>query len=271
MMWLVRAAVILVFVLLSACAGVSQYLVGHVDEDPNRQSLDDPQNTILLIYNHGSQPEFSLDHCYPNSWTTPAVIKRLNGRQISGRTVRVYGLCSNGFLGNYNHRARQGEAKVVKRSRKIAAEIERFQAMGVPKEQIFLAGHSAGAWASLLLMSEGEAGANAVIGFSPAFAGRSDGRSLGWQRLRQQHIESLTDAGSIPALIYAVEEDEFEPADALVFLRSVDGVQLERRSARAECHSKNAHRLAFQACFANVEVDVIEDFIRQRLRVDKLP
>jgi len=265
MMLLRSFVLLLLWGLLTGCAGVSQFVPADLLAPDSDQQLVDPQHTLLIIYNHGSQPEFDRDYCVPNGWTTPGVIRSLSGHLINGYQVRVFGLCSNGGIGSYNHRVRSGEPKVMKRVRKIEETVREFQAQGVAPERIFLAGHSAGGWASLLVKQRGEVALNGVIAFAPAFAGPRATRSPGWQALRAAQIDDLKQAGAIPALVYGVEEDPFESAKALTFLSAIPGVELQRMSANGECHSRDPHRLAFSRCFARQQMAAIEAFIRRRL------
>lgn len=256
---------LLLWGLLTGCAGVSRFVPSDPLEVNADQSLANPQQTLLIIYNHGSRQEFSRDYCFPDSWTTPAVIRALAGQQIKALSVRVFALCSNAGIGNYNHHARSGEPKVMKRVRKIEQTVREFQALGVPPEQIFLAGHSAGAWASLLVMRREAVKVSGVIALAPAFAGRKAIRSSGWQALREQQIDYLKQAEAMPALIYGVVDDPYESAQELGFFEAIPGVQLQRLSNADECASRDPHRLVFAACFARDHGAEIARFIGQRL------
>lgn len=231
-------------------------------------ALAQPEDKILLIYNHGSQAENKRDYCYPNSWTTPTVIKRLSGEILAGLEVVVYGFCSPWRLGGYSHLLRLGEPKVLKRAKSLEALVQQFQQQGVPARQIFLVGHSAGGWASLLVLRRGLVEVNSAIAFAPAFAGKKADRSEGWQYLRQQQINYLSEVNDMPSLIYAFEGDAFNAPADLLFLNKIPGVtfvQENNRFGMRECGALAGHRAVFTSCFANARGEQVRAFIVSQL------
>ncbi len=253
--------------LIGGCANHSQFIAAE-------PVLPLDANSIVLIYNHGSGQEFSHDQCRPNGLTTPRVVKQLAQARIAERPVVVYGLCFQRW-GDYRHHDREGEPKVVKRAKAIEETVRRFQQQGIAPGRIFLVGHSAGAWASLLVVRRAEVVVAGVIGFAPAFAGPAANRSEGWLALREAQVEYLMQAPQIEALIYAFEGDAFNPPEALAFLQEIDGVQL-RALAADEIDGRpcgglwggNSHRTAFDDCFADTQYEQIVDYIESRLRRD---
>ncbi len=261
----------LLSVCMSGCASYSQYVPANITDSHTPFSLLHPENKILIIYNHGSQAENKKDYCYPNSWTTPSVIKRLSGDVINGLEVVVYGFCSPWRFGGYNGALRMGEPKVLKRAKSLEILVKQFIEHGVPGNRIFLAGHSAGAWASLLVARRGEVEFNSVIGFAPAFSGKEADRSEGWWELRNQHVDYLQQAQYLPALIYAFESDPFNDPSDLSFLGTIAGVvlinsdELPGATDGNDCPEPRGHRGPFKSCFSETQLSVIRDYIQQRL------
>lgn len=258
---------------LWGCANYSQYVPASFADEHTPTAISDPDQKILLIYNHGSQPEHKKDYCYPNGWTTPTLIKNLSGEKINGLEIVVYAYCSPWRFGGYNSILRMGEPKVIKRAKSIEQLIEKFIDNGVASEHIFLVGHSAGAWASLLVARRGNISFNSVIGFAPAFSGKRKSRSEGWWYLRDQQIEYLQQASSLHALIYAFESDPYNDVEALKFLRNINGIVListddmTNIARENNCSPPSGHRGSFKDCFTQTQLNVITEYIKQRITV----
>lgn len=233
----------------------------------SRQSitLADVDRKILLIFNHGSKQSGQEDFCEPNGRTTPDVIKQLQGETVDGREILVYEFCTEsigikGILGSKNRG----------RVREIETLVRDFQKQGVPARQIFLAGHSAGAWASLMVARRNNVDFNAVIAFAPANSGKKKHRSRrGWARLTRL-IRYMSDARSIPALVYAFDNDEFNDTETLGFLRGLQGVTFVNYDGRdiagVTCKPlADIHRTAFKTCFSITQKRFILDYIDKRL------
>lgn len=231
--------------------------------------LDDASDTVLLIYNHGSQEEFIPDSCDPGR-DVPEVVRRLADRPLAGKKVLVYVFCTPSRVGEYVHETRTGEPKVIKRARDIEELVDRFTAAGLPGRNIFLVGHSAGAWASLLVARRETIDVNAVIGFAPAFAGPKATRSPGWSDLHREQSRYLQTASSLDALVFAFEGDSYVDVSELESVISVPGIDFVRVSRGSNydftCGLTAPHRRAFTQCFEEFAAPRIRAFIEQRLR-----
>ena len=245
---------------LSACAGPGAF----INEDLRGTKLPDPQRVILVIYTHGSVGNASRDPCLPlggpmsGAYAVPEVIRELE-TDNEGSPLVVYALCDPSMgteLGKQLEKQRpapcrdkipasgvgwprdESQIKVCLRARKITEQVRLLVAEnpGLERDRIFLAGTSAGAWASLLAMDlaqrSGAPLANAVIGFAPAFSGKISQRSRGWQKIRTKHMTFLTGEDgkqpsySLPALLFGFEGDPYETPAALASLSSRDGIAL---------------------------------------------
>lgn len=231
--------------------------------------LDNASDAVLLIYNHGSQEEFIPDRCDPDE-DIPEVVRRMAERPLGGKKVIVYGFCTPSRVGEYVHETGAGEPKVVKRAHDIEDLVDRFTATGVPGRNIFLVGHSAGAWASLLVARGGNVDVNAVIGFAPAFAGPKATRSPGWVDLYNEQSRYLQTAASLNALIFAFEGDRYGEVSDIKWAVSAPGIDFVPVSRGAyndfTCRLTTPHRSVFTRCFEDLAAPRIRAFIEQRLR-----
>lgn len=229
-------------------------------------SLRQPRDSLLVIFNHGSEAEFVADRCAPRGETTPEVVRDLAGARVAGHTVRVFAFCTPSRIGAFHHHSGEGEAKVIARARDIARLVAGFRAAGVPARQIFLFGQSAGAWASLLTAAERPAAIGGVVGFAPAFAGPREERAAGWWALRERLAARIAGARHLPALLFAFPGDRFEPPEDLAFLGGIAGVELrDLAAAPPACAASRPHRTAFTPCFAAAERQTILNFLAARM------
>lgn len=231
--------------------------------------FDDPSDTVVLIFNHGSGPEFTPDRCKREK-DVPQVIRKLDHRRLGGKQVIVYAYCTPSRVGEYRHESRTGEPKVVKRARDIEELVGDFMAAGFPSRNIFLIGHSAGAWASLLVARRRNVDFNSVIAFGPAFAGRKATRSQGWWDLHRKQSAYLRRAPGLNAMVFAFEGDTYSDISELGSTFGAPGtkfVTVTRAAGRnGDCRKVATHRGAFTKCFEDFAGQRISSFIEQRLR-----
>jgi len=254
--------------LLAGCASPGGVVVppGHDHARAPAPHLE-PEG-ILLLYAHGSRQEYLRDRCFPNSLTTPRWLRRFAGRRVAGQPVSVYAVCTPSRTGEFAHAERTGEPKVVKRAHDLETVVARFVDAGFAPGRIFLLGHSAGGWASLLAIHDGQPPVAGAIAFAPAFAGPLRTRSAGWQWLRDTQAERLAGGEHLPALVFAYRGDRFEAPAALEFLRNVPGVRMIELDT-AGCGNIDPHRGVFSACVMDDrERRRILRFIEQRLAAD---
>lgn len=218
-------------------------------------SLAEPEALLLVIYSHGSRPEFRRDRCRPRGDTTPEVVRDLAGLPAGDLTVAVFALCTQALTGSFEARSGIGEPKVVERAREIAELARRFTEAGVPPRRIVLAGQSAGGWASLLAAARGDLPLGGVIAFAPAFAGRSEGRPEAWQVLREAQAAELVETlaadprQGTPLLVYAFAGDPYEAPAELAFLGALPEATMRSGPPAAECAPHEPHLRAFADCF----------------------
>ncbi len=303
-----RSGALLVLMLLlvdaspSLAAGApSQFVPGGQTE----RVLGDPANDILIIFTHGSGGNTRIDHCDPpggsmtGAFGVPEVLRELTADDPK---VRVWAFChrDHGRPGSEdveatrtapcgNRDMRETHIKVCLRAMAIEAEIGDFMRLnpGLTSDRIFLAGTSAGGWASLLVslwdserQARGKARlANGAIAFAPAFNGkRVDRWDWGpfhsWQRIRETHRAALMGPGpTVDALVFSFECDAYETPDDHAGFQERPGVQLicappEGKSCGGGAIAHSCNRRDW---FASAYKGDITRFMRQRLGLPVQP
>jgi pimeloyl-ACP methyl ester carboxylesterase len=273
-MRIVFAALLLICAALAQPA-VAQVLPSHYGEG-ELPPLDNPDKTIILLFSHGSGQEFINDPCemqkYNAAYGVPAIVHDLYGQTIGNLKIIVDGYCTPTRRGYYDMNSYTGDPKVLLRSKDIQARAKSFAAAGVPVRQIFLVGHSAGGWASLMAKVRNPGIANAVIAFSPAFAGQHKTRKPGWQWLQDKYVDEIRKAPRLDALVFAIENDAFETPQTLKFLSVIPGVTeivlSDNKIDGVACDSStSSHALVRNPCFRQTQHDRLKAFIVQRLAV----
>jgi len=245
--------------------------------------ITDKENTLLLIWNHGSYPDHKVDKCkkkpkFGYEWegaVIPAVLN-LHNKKINNLTIKIYRLCSGvrGMSSSDQGKIRKlikkgqkidsySELKQQKRQNIILNKVDEFLNDGF--ENIVLVGNSAGGWASLNLMSRFPEKFRGVIAINPAFAGPK----IEWQKelpewgfFREQQINIFKQSDSLNAILFAHTNDEFEDPDTLSFFKefkdldfinyselkptSCDWADVERKMLIDDGHS-----IPQSSCFAN--------------------
>lgn len=236
--------------------------------------LADPTTTAVLIYNHGSRSESQTDLCNPlaeDGNTTPSIVRALAGDTLAGRQLAVFVFCTGTKIGSFRSNGGGGTPKLAGRREDIAQLVDAFRDAGQPPELLFLMGHSAGGFASLLVESASPEAQNAVIAFAPAFAGRRSDRSPAWQELRQTYVRELKRGGPADALVYAFQGDPYNRPEDLAFLAGIPGVTLIQhfnlgRGDGVGCGFADPHRTVFLDCFVRAQEETLRRYLAGRLR-----
>ena len=256
-----------------------------MDDKGNPYSTDkiiDKENTLLLIWNHGSGPDNKIDKCkkkpkFGYEWegaVIPAVLN-LHNKKINGLTIKIYRLCSGvrGMSTHYQKEIRKLiekgkkidlhlEYKQQKRQNIILDKADEFLNNGFKK--IILVGYSAGGWASLNLISKFPDKFKGAIAINPAFAGHKIDweRDPEWGFVRDQQIDIFKQKDSLKALLFAHSNDVFETPQTLSFFKLfnniefIDYSELKPTSCNwADIDKKmsieNGHVIPQSSCFTN--------------------
>ena len=137
----------------------SGFLSGEWKLDTNF-NINNPADKIIIIYNHGSaeNDKPSKDCVWKNNirnWTL------LSKSQVKKKEILVYSLCSDHLGGDdwkifwkKKNVQYKGTPKLEKRVQANFDIIEKFINLGVPNNQIFLAGQSCGGWTTMMFLSK---------------------------------------------------------------------------------------------------------------------
>jgi hypothetical protein len=128
--------------------------------------------------------------------------------------------------------------------------MERFVALGVPPQEIVVAGQSFGGSAALIFAAQNPDRLNSVIVLLPGRGLAKFGRDLrvGNMRCRWQ---SVIRGIAVPALIYGVEGDDISPLQNLEFLagnRSIERRRIANRNGGTLCDVE-PRLFVFTSCF----------------------
>lgn len=221
---------------------------------PPREAVPaDPAQSVVLIFSHGTYRPQRRHQCN-EARDVPAVVRDIAA--ANGWILRY--LCSaatdDGVDGSYTY----------KRADEILAAVAALRAKGVAARRIFLLGHSAGGWSSLIAARKDASGFNAIVAFAPAFAGprHEEAQYPKWRRqLAPQQTDYIRQARRIDALIIAYSDDDFDRPAELAPLESIPGVRLLAFDA-----CQRGHGTTYSDCFREGAKVEIEDYIKARLK-----
>lgn len=264
---------------LAGCAGVGE---------PTQVAPLAP-GEVLVVYHHGSNLEWLSDGCRPSppgfaagDLELPAVLAELDRDPF----VRVVAVCTN-TVGDREARhleagrampctPAEGASRAARRQLKVCkrAKLMREWLAGLapapPRERVFFAGRSAGAWASLLLAAGSDRPFNAVIAFAPAFSGDVNARRRlpALNATRKAHYRYLESRAALPALAFGSKGDPYEdPEDqtGLARLRAVPEFHLVVLPDDGSTCQFGPHFCADVASFVGKELPLIEAYILCRV------
>ncbi len=200
------------------------------------QKIDDPQNKILLIYNHGQKT-----HDRPSSdcaWKGGMKnMSSLVGKKVKDKEIVVYLFCTGKLKGDDYKRfwnkkkfkePYKGKPKLEKRLDANLKLIEDFVDQGFKKKQIFLTGRSCGGWMTMMLLSRYQDIVAGGISFVPECYGRLTGmykvKKVGVEEalkkfkekdgpgpanMRQMQIDEIKKSKNLPVLVFTHPKDPF--------------------------------------------------------------
>ena len=200
------------------------------------QKIDDPQNKILLIYNHGQK-----NHDGPSSdcaWKGGMKnMSSLVGKKVKDKEIVVYLFCTGKLKGDDYKRLwnkkkfeepYKGKPKLEKRLDANLKLIEDFVDQGFKKKQIFLTGRSCGGWMTMMLLSRYQDIVAGGISFVPECYGRltkmykvkkvgveealkkfKEKDGPGPANMRQMQIDQIKKSKNLPVLVFTHPKDPF--------------------------------------------------------------
>ena len=199
-------------------------------------NIDDPKNKIIIIYNHGQN---SNDKAHKSECIWVNQIRNqasLVNKEINGKKIMVYNLCSNDFAGDMSLKKHWwksktpyvGKHKLDKRVEKNLELVEKFISIGVPRKQIIISGHSCGGLLTLMLLSAHPEKVGGGISYMQACFGKlslsykvkkvGPEKALekfakkypGPAQLRARQINNIKQSDNVPVLAFTHPKDKWE-------------------------------------------------------------
>ena len=244
----------------------SGFLSGEWKLDTNFE-VKDPKNKILVIFNHGQD-----DHDKPSKncvWKNGIRnIASLSGEKIKGKEILVYNFCTDHLGGDDWKRLwknkfefpYKGITKLDKRVNANLDLIEKFEKLGIPNNQIFIAGQSCGGWATMMLISKypekvagGISTHHACYGkLSKKYKVKKNGAEKALKNfkkkrpgpafLRENQIKEISNSKNLPVLAFTHPKDPF---DGLLsdWVEKIPGVKRIIISEDYKINNKNCRRI----------------------------
>ena len=246
------------------------------------ENISDKKNIILIVYTHGSQGEQTLDKCNKKWNKVPPIILNLHDKKIKDLKVKVYHLCSGvrGWTENhwrkmddiYKNSSKDNFSKIIKddfdrikfngakqfrKQKVIINKVDELINLGF--ENIILAGHSAGGWASITLKSKYPNKISGTIAINPAFSGKLNNRREWkfWELVRTYGVSQIDLKNLNNTIIYVHDKDSWETSKTLSFL-NLNNVMYKDIS-KSDCKAKlifgKHHGIPLTKCFAESDVN----------------
>jgi len=202
-------------------------------------NIDDPENKIILIYNSGQDhhdiPRSNLKDC--TNTIDIFALATLVSTKINNKEIMLYILCTQKLAGDdenlWNKKKfkepYKGTTKLDKAANLNLKLIDNFVKIGIPVNQIFLTGHSCGAWMTFMLMAKHPNKVAGGIVTMPACYGKltenTKVKKIGVKKglekfrkkngdgpanLRQNQINEIKKSKNLPILVFTHPEDPFD-------------------------------------------------------------
>ena len=240
-------------------------------------NISDKKNTILIVYTHGSLNDQTIDKCSKNWNKVPPIISNLHNKKIKDFKVKIYYLCSGVRGWTENHWRKMGErykhvkknnfSKIIKddfdvikfngakqslKQKVIINKVEELINLGF--ENIILAGHSAGGWASITLKSKYPNKISGAIAINPAFAGKINNRREWkfWELVRNYGVSQIDLKNLNNTIIYVHDKDGYETPKTLSFLNlnTVVYKDISKSTCKPKLIFGKHHGIPLTKCFA---------------------
>jgi hypothetical protein len=204
----------------------------------------------IVVYSHGQKYEHKPEGC----WWLNGPPSTLKSTAVAAG-YKVFHFCKEAV-------ERPGDrpgSYIYKRVDLLKAKVQQLiEKEGYRPENIVLAGHSAGAWTSLMLVSKDARLAKKVrvIAFAPSCCGTQAERagSPPWRRARTEQIADLLSGASFRALTFSYDDDEYENTASLQFLTKLS------RLVPSNCG--RGHDTYRNDCKAEETAERIADFLK---------
>lgn len=203
--------------------------------------INDAADKKIIIYMHGMASPTTQSSCkdleHPKP---PQALTSL----LDAQTLLLY-ICSNAVDRN-TEQPYSGEY-VFGRVQEFTEIVNAVKAAGVPAQNIYLSGHSAGGWSALMTAAElGPDNIAGVIAFAPAFAGtrQTQQKYSRWKKVRTSQQQTMISQQPIHALVFVWDDDTFETPSSLKFLQDTFPTTVELKSSNCQ----KGHITTFNDC-----------------------
>lgn len=246
----------LLALILAGCAGPKSYFHAGGATSLPAMDLSSPDRTIVVLYTAGADSNDSPAPCREGGGVPP-VLLALAGVVLNGKTVVIHGYCP-ASVGNMA----AGQSMSEARAPELEQVIRGYLAQGIAERNIFVAGHSMGGWAAILVAARRQVEIGGVIAFAPANGVWTRDRRGPYQWAAYARQRTATESlPRLEALIYMFERDPFNGPEDLAFLQAVPGVDYVAAPA---CAPGSPHNTASRGCFRDAEQERIRRFIADR-------
>jgi predicted alpha/beta hydrolase family esterase len=240
-------------------------------------NISDKKNTILIVYTHGSLNDQTIDKCSKNWNKVPPIISNLHNKKVKDFKVKIYYLCSGVRGWTKNHWKKMSEryknvkkanfskiikddfdkikfngAKQFRKQKVIINKVDELINLGF--ENIILAGHSAGGWASITLKSKYPNKIPGAIAINPAFAGKINNRREWkfWELVRNYGVSQIDLKNLNNTIIYVHDKDGYETPKTLSFLNlnTVVYKDISKSTCKPKLIFGKHHGIPLTKCFA---------------------
>ena len=240
-------------------------------------NISDKKNTILIVYTHGSLNDQTIDKCSKNWNKVPPIISNLHNKKVKDFKVKIYYLCSGVRGWTKNHWKKMSEryknvkkanfskiikddfdkikfngAKQFRKQKVIINKVDELINLGF--ENIILAGHSAGGWASITLKSKYPNKIPGAIAINPAFAGKINNRREWkfWELVRTYGVSQIDLKNLNNTIIYVHDKDGYETSRTLSFLNlnTVVYKDISKSTCKPKLIFGKHHGIPLTKCFA---------------------
>ena len=245
--------------------------------------ISNKENTILIIYNHGSDNDQKLDKCSSVWNKIPPAILQLHDQKIKNLQIKLYHLCSG--VRGWSRKEQNKMWKAHEKSGKLSYELTDKEGVPFIKKQkqllkqkiiidkiddftkqgfnnIVLAGHSAGAWSSITLKSQFPKKIDGVIAFHPGVAGTLKNRKdwPWWEDIRTHLINLMKLENLKNELVFSHNKDHFETPKTLFFLsnlKSIKFIDISGLDCKENLTLGKSHGIALTKCFAEKDNNIV--------------
>ena len=243
----------------------------------SEEQITDKQNTILVIYNHGSHNDQRTDKCTDPANNVAKVIRELHNKKIKNFNLKIYRFCTGAKGWSKKEQTKMWKAheksgklaielkdkdgvplinkqKQNQRRRVIKEKVDSFIGQGY--KNIILAGHSSGGWQSIKIKAEFPELVKGVIGLNPGAGGTVRNRKdwPWWEDVR--YYGFVKDLSHLNAIIIIHDKDHFNsPKDYSLFsnLDSVKFINLTDSGCKKAQPTNDYHGITLTKCYAEYE------------------